>query len=266
MRAKEPSASKTDLRVTRILQILRETGSVSAERLCRDLGVSIHTIRRSLQEMDQQGLLRRTHGGAEALEPLLYEPFRADRSFQEQVHSFAEEKRRIAAAAAKLVQPGNLIALTAGTTTTETIRNLPRNTGLTVMTNTVNVAMELSNRKDVDVYVTGGHLRGDWFSLVGPSAIENISRVGIDVLFIGVNGISLERGLTCLNAAEADVNKAMIRQAKKKIVVTDHSKFNMDANWQICTVAEVDLVITDTGLSSSIGDRFRESGVHLQCV
>jgi DeoR/GlpR family transcriptional regulator of sugar metabolism len=131
--------------------------------------------------------LRRTHGGALPIEPLFYEPFRHDRSFQDQVGKFADEKRRIAMAAAEFISPGDTIAVTAETTTTEVIRSLSGLRGITVITNTVNVAMELSARKDIDVFVTGGHLRGDWFSLVGPAAIASIKNLFVDVLFVGVN-------------------------------------------------------------------------------
>src|SRR6476620_10846736 len=127
-----------------ILRELRQAGNVSVEDLRDKLNVSLATVRRDLQELDGRGLLRRTHGGAIPLGPMRYEAFRHDRSFQEQVDSFAEEKRRIAVAAADLISPGNTIALTTDTTTTEVMRNLHTLGGITLVTNTVNVAMELS--------------------------------------------------------------------------------------------------------------------------
>jgi len=141
-------------RETVILRELQQAGSVSVEKLRELLEVSMATVRRDLQDLEMRGLLRRTHGGALAIEPLFYEPFRHDRSFQDQVGRYADEKRRIAHAAAELVMTGETIALTAGTTTTEVVRNLRTQNGITVVTNTVNVAMELSNRKDIDVFVT----------------------------------------------------------------------------------------------------------------
>src|SRR5258708_762000 len=169
-----------ELQVSRsehLLKILRQTGSVSVEALCEQLGVSVATVRRDLQTLQKRGLLRRTHGGAEILEPLLYEPFRHDSTFQDQLTKQADEKRRIGAAAANLVPEGAVIALTAGTTTTEVIRNLKHRTGITVVTNTVNVAMELSQQQNLKVLVTGGYLRGDWFSLVGRSAARAPARL-----------------------------------------------------------------------------------------
>src|SRR6202789_2161346 len=189
-------------RETVILRELQQAGSVTVERLCEMLEVSMATVRRDLQDLEMRALLRRTHGGAVAIEPLFYEPFRHDRSFQDQVGRYAEEKRRIAHAAAELVMTGETIALTAGTTTTEVVRNLRTQNGITVVTNTVNVAMELSNRKDIDVFVTGGHLRGNWFTLVGPLANASLDLLFADIMFIGVDGIDAVQGLTCTNSSE----------------------------------------------------------------
>src|SRR3954453_963382 len=105
---------RPDARITSILQTLRRVGSVSVDKLCRDFDVSVATIRRDLQGLEERGLLRRTHGGAVPLEPLFYEPFKLDRSFQEQVSSFPEEKRRIAHAAAMLLKDGDVFSITAG--------------------------------------------------------------------------------------------------------------------------------------------------------
>ena len=263
---KKGRGTKQEQRHAAILQRLRETGSAKVEDLCVELGVSVHTIRRDLEDLHDRGVLRRVHGGAAQLEPFFYEPFRADLSFQEQMESFADEKRRIARAAAALVNEGDIVAMTAGTTTTETIRCLPMNCRLTVVTNTVNVAMELCKRKDIEVFVTGGSLRGTWFSLVGPTAIQSISKVFIDTLFIGVNGIDDKRGLTCINADEAELNKVMVQQARRKIVVADSSKFGVIANWLIAPTATVDVIVTDTGASAEKIAPFRKLGITVHLV
>lgn len=261
----EPSEKQAS-RAAAILKELRQAGVVSVEALSEKLEVSLATIRRDLQELEESGLLRRTHGGATPIEPLFYEAFRNDRSFQDQVESFADEKRRIALAAAELISPGDTIALTAGTTTTEVIRSLPSVGGVTVVTNTVNVAMELSKRKEVHVFVTGGHLRGEWFSLVGPEAVDNMSRVFADILFIGVNGIDARRGLTCINSDEVEINRSMVRQAKRKIVVADHSKLGVVTKWLICPTKDVDILITDKGATSKMIAPFLAQGVEVRRV
>lgn len=253
-------------RAATILKELRQAGSVSVEALSEMLDVSLATIRRDLQELEKSRLLRRTHGGAISIEPLFYEAFRHDQSFQDQVGAFADEKRRIAQAAAELISPGDTIAITAGTTTTEVIRSLPTVGGITVVTNTVNVAMELSKRKDIHVFVTGGHLRGDWFSLVGPEAVASMSTVFVDVLFVGVNGIDAQHGLTCINADEVEINRTMVRQAKRKIGVTDHSKLGVVTKWLICPTSSIDMLITDTGASDKMITPFLEKGVEVRRV
>lgn len=236
------------------------------ESLCEELGVSVHTIRRDLEDLHDRGMLRRVHGGAEQLEPFFYEPFRSDLSFQEQIESHADEKRRIAKMAASLVNEGDVVAMTAGTTTTETIRCLPMNRRLTVVTNTVNVAMELCKRKDLEVFVTGGNLRGTWFSLVGPTAILSISKVFIDTLFIGVNGLDNKHGLTCFNSDEAELNKVMVQQARRKVVVADSSKFGVVANWLIAPTTAIDMIVTDSGVTDEKADLFRKRGITVHIV
>ena len=259
-------SDKQATRAAAILKELRQTGSASVEALSESLQVSLATVRRDLEALEESGLLRRTHGGAIPIGPLFYEPFRQDESFQVQVERFADEKRRIALAAADMVSPGDTIALTAGTTTTELVRCLHADGEITVVTNTVNVAMELSARKDIHVFVTGGHLRGDWFSLVGSAGVAAMKGLFMDLVFLGVNGIDAERGLTCLNGDEVDINRAMARQAKRNIAVADHSKLGVVTKWQICPTEEIELLITDTGATDEMIAPFLAKGIQVRRV
>lgn len=254
---------RQQLRLNAILTALQKSGSVSVEALGKELQVSHVTVRRDLDMLETKGLLRRTHGGAVSIEPLFYEPFRNDRSFQAQVEKFAEEKRRIGRAAAELIKKGNIIALTPGTTTTEVVRGLPLNQDITVVTSTVNVAMELSKRKDLDVYVTGGHLHGDWFSLVGPTAAQSLSRIMIHVLFIGADGIDAKAGVSCYDPEEAQLNSMMVKHAQKKIAVVDHSKFGIVAGWKICSTDELDVLVTDSTVADDMIEPFRQADVQV---
>lgn len=257
------SLDRQQTRLTTILTALQKSGSVSVERLSNELQVSHVTVRRDLDTLEAQGLLRRTHGGAVSIEPLFYEPFRNDRSFQAQVEKFADEKRRIGRAAAGLIKKGDIIALTPGTTTTEVVRGLPLNHEITVVTSTVNVAMELSKRKDLDVYVTGGHLHGEWFSLVGPAAAQSLSRVMIHVLFVGADGIDAKAGVSCFDPEEAQLNATMVKHARKKVVVVDHSKFGIVAGWRICSTDEIDVLVTDSGATDEIVAPFQEADIEV---
>lgn len=257
---------KSPDRADRILRELQRNGSVSVDELCRLLEVSVATVRRDLEELEQQGRLRRKHGGAISIEPLFYEPFRHDSSFQEQIGRNVEQKRRIALAAAELVCDGETIAVTAGTTTTEVVRSIRQRRGVTVVTNTVNVAMELSKRRDLEVFITGGFLRGDWFSMVGPSANHAMSRIFVDRAFLGVNGIHAEHGLTSGNAGEAAINAIMVRQAREKIVVADHSKLGVCATYLFSPARAVDLIITDTGATDEAIAPFKRLGIEVRRV
>jgi DeoR family transcriptional regulator, aga operon transcriptional repressor len=259
----EVSQDKQQVRCTAILTMLQQTGKVVVEELSDQLGVSLVTVRRDLDLLEEKGLLRRTHGGAVSMEPLFYEPFRKDRSFVAQVERAADEKRRIGRAAAALINPNETIALTPGTTTTEVIRGLPINRNITVVTNTVNVAMELSKRRDVYVFVTGGHLHGEWFSLVGSAAIRALENMLISTMFIGADGIDASWGASCFNADEAELNSTMLKQSRRRIAVVDSGKFGVVANWRICQAAELNVLITDAGATDEMIAPFQKLGIEV---
>jgi DeoR/GlpR family transcriptional regulator of sugar metabolism len=246
-----------------ILQRLQETGTVAIEEIYTALGASIATIRRDLEDLESRSLLRRTRGGAVPIGPLFYEPFRHDSSFQDRVSSFANEKRRIALAAASLVSTGQTVALSGGTTTTEVVRCLKVLTGISIITNTVNVAMELSNHKDIEVIVTGGHLRGGWFTLVGPLATAAAEMLFADIMFIGVDGIDAKKGLSCTTSSEAEVLRKLVHHAKLKVVVADHSKLGSISKYLLCPTKEIDRLITDTGASVSAIAPFEKMGIEV---
>lgn len=261
MKTRQPAGQRSE----RILRLLQLAGEISVEQLCSALNVSIATVRRDLDELDQRGLLRRTHGGAKNLEPLLYEPFH-DSSFREQMEQHAVEKRRIALAAADLIQDGETICLAPGTTTTEIVRCIRHRKNLTVVVNSVNMAMELSQHKDLRVVVTGGALRPNWFSLVGPLTELAMQQIFPDKLFLGVTGLHPEKGLSCRNADAASALRVMIRNAKQTIVVADHSKLRAVSTYQICPVADVDALITDSDASAVMIEALRACGIEVRLV
>jgi DeoR/GlpR family transcriptional regulator of sugar metabolism len=260
------SPGKQQLRLTAILEKLRHFGSVNVEELSAELGASLITIRRDLDQLERDGLLQRTHGGAVSIEPLFYQPFKNDLSFQAHLEKFAEEKRRIGRAAAAMIQKGETIALTPGTTTLEVIRGLPFNQNITIVSNTVNIAMELSKRKDINVFVTGGHLRGDWFSLVGPTAIQSLQNILIHTLFVGVDGINSKWGTSSFNEEEAGLIAAMVKRSRRKIAVADRSKLGVVAGWRICETSDLDMLITDAQASDESIAEFENSGVAVMRV
>ena len=256
------SASYSD----EILQELLRSGEVLVDKLAKKLNVSPSTIRRSLSFLEQQGLLKRVHGGATSVEPMLYEPFRHVSSFGEQEQNRAPEKRRIGLAAAEMVADGDVIAIGAGTTTTQVARSIRHRKGITVVTNAINIAMELSHQPDLKIIVTGGTLSGDWFALVGPTAIASVGEIFVDKVFIGVDGINAERGLTTNYPEQAVIHRAMIRQARRKIVVADHNKIGLTGTALICQVSEMDLFITNKGASDKLISPFSEHGIKIRQV
>lgn len=239
-----------------ILQELLRNGEVAVDGLAKQLNVSEATIRRDLTELERQGFLLRSHGGAVPIAPMLYEPFRHLSSFQEQEEKCAAEKRRIGLMAASLIADGEIIALSAGTTTTQIARSIRHRKGITVLTNALNVAMELSHLPDIKVCMTGGNLSGDWFALVGDVAQRNAAEMFVDKVFIGVDGIHPEHGLTSNYPDQAAIHRAMMRQARQRIVVADHRKIGVVGASVIWPASDFHVLVTDKATSDKATSSF----------
>lgn len=249
-----------------ILDQLLRTGALTVEDLCSRFKISVATARRDLEGLERRGRLRRTHGGAIPIEPLIYEAFSHVSTYREQVEKSADEKRRIAMAAAELINDGDTIALTPGTTTTQIMRALHAQKSITVVTNTVNLAMELSNRPGVSVFVTGGFLHSGWFSLIGQAATDAMRRIFADKVFVGANGLDAEHGATAYHPDEAAFNSVMVQQARERIVVADHSKLGVVATHLFCSIKDVHRLITDTGATDEMIGGFIEKGIDVRRV
>ena len=244
-----------------ILQELLRSGEVSVDGLAHTLEVSTATIRRDLAALEKQGLLRRSHGGAVSIEPGLYEPFRNVSTFTEQEEQRTMEKRSIGLAAAELVLDGETIAFGAGTTTTQVARSIRHRKGITVLTNAVNIAMELSHRDDISVFVTGGLLSGSWFALVGETAQQQASEMFLDKAFIGIDGIHAEHGLTTNYPDQAAIHRTLMRQARTRIVVADHRKIGITGTALIWQTNNIDVFITDKKATDEAVAPFVSKGI-----
>jgi DeoR family transcriptional regulator of aga operon len=246
-----------------ILERLSVGGSVSVAEIAADLGVSPATIRRDLHLLENQHMLARTHGGA-VRQGVLYElPLRYKGARHQQ------EKLRIAREAASRVVDGWAVGLTGGTTTTEVARALVDRQRLTVVTNALNIASELAVRPNLKLVVTGGVARAESYELVGPIAEASLAGLNLDVVFLGVDGISPEAGLTTHHEIEAHTNRALIDRARRVTVVADSSKIGRVAFAQICDIDRVDELITDEGAGREAGDALaalREGGVRITTV
>ena len=247
-------------RLSAILEALANDGSVGVADLATELDVSAATVRRDLEFLEHQRMLTRTHGGAVA-QGVLYElPLR----YKSARHQ--EEKKRIAAEAATRVADGVAIGLTGGTTTTEVARAVIDRQRLTVVTNALNIASELAIRPNLKLVVTGGYARPESYELVGPLAEQALAGLNLDVVFLGVDGISPTAGITTHHEVEAHTNLALIERARHVVVVTDSSKIGLVAFAQICPIDRVHEVITDAEADRDLLAQLREAGVDVVTV
>jgi len=251
-------------RTARILEEVLSRGRVPVAWLSDSLAASPATIRRDLVALERKGLLRRIHGAAVAAEPVLDKSYHSDSQFQAQMQHMAEEKRRIGVVAAKLVEDGMVIAFGAGTTTTQVARALRPARDVTVVTNSIGISLELARRDDLRIFVSGGYLHGGWFSLTGTHAVEALRGFCIDLLFLSVAGIDARRGFTESHTEEAFINRILLKQARRKVVVADHTKMGLVAHHVLCPLEEIDLLITDRAASRSHLSQWKKKGLEVQ--
>jgi len=243
-----------------IVERLSGDGAIGVADLATELRVSAATIRRDLQLLEDQRMLRRTHGGAVA-EGVLYElPIRYKAARRH------DEKKRIAIEAASRVDDGAVVGFTGGTTTTEVARALFDRRGLTIVTNALNIAGELAIRADIKLVVTGGTARPESYELVGPLAEQALSDLNIDLAFVGVDGIDADAGLTTHHEVEAHTNRALIERARRVIVVTDSTKVGRVAFARICPIEAVHELITDDGAPTLPLRALSQAGVTIETV
>lgn len=260
-------SSKTDTRAKEILKLLLRHGKTSVDDLTAALSASPASIRRDLARLEGRGLVHRTHGGAMLSSGSIYEPFRFDASFHVREDRFAAEKQRIAHAAAALVKEHDTIGLSAGTTTTLLAKQLQHRRNIHVITNAVNIGMELSSTTSVHTTLTGGIMQ--WagaFSLVGPAAVETLNMFVMDRLFLGVTGLHPEMGATMIEPEEAAISRVMVKQAREVIVVADSSKMGMVSPAVICLPREIDQLITDDGIDPETAAALEAAGIRVTAV
>jgi DeoR family transcriptional regulator of aga operon len=240
-----------------ILETLDRDGRVLVVDLAKHFQTSTVTIRKDLRILHAKGRIHRTHGGAlRVLE---------DSALQEKEKPHRKEKLRIAAVAARMVKEGQVVILDSGTITAAIARALRNLRNVTVITNGVNIAVELS-RFNLDVILTGGNLKKNSFSLVGPMAEGTLRRLSADVFFLGVDGFDVEYGLTTPNLMEAKVNRTMMDGAKVVVAVCDSSKFGKRSLCLIDRPAAIRHVITDRGISKADLNALKQSGIEVTVI
>ncbi|MGH4050735.1 MAG: DeoR/GlpR family DNA-binding transcription regulator [Clostridium sp.] len=244
-------------RKSKILDSLNKYGKVKVCDLSQQYEVSEVTIRRDLQELEEDKLIKRVHGGAILNDNTKFEP-----TFSEKIDKFYDEKESVGKFAASLIMDGDTIALDAGTTTLSIAKNiLAKN--ITVLTNSLDIAYELLKKRDVEVIVIGGTLRWETRAMVGPVADNLLKNFRVDKAFIGTNGICITNGLTTPNINEANTKLEMIKIAKQTIVVCDHTKFGLVSFSKIVDIDNVDVIITDDQLDEKLLEKFEEKDVKI---
>ena len=259
-------AQKTEKRAKEILYLLLHQGKTSVEQLAEHFRTSSTSVRRDLARLERQSLVHRTRGGA-MLAGQTYEPFRFDATFTERENRFQREKQLIGTTAATLIGDDETIGLTAGTTTTQVARALRGRKGLRVLTNAVNIGLELSASEGPQTTLTGGCMI--WpgaFSLTGPTALEAIEGFVLDRVLLGVTGIDAEHGATMIEVEEAAISRVMVRQAREVVVVADSSKIGMTSRAVICGIQKINVLITDNGIPGDARAEFERHGVRILIV
>ncbi|HHV60352.1 MAG TPA: DeoR/GlpR transcriptional regulator [Clostridiaceae bacterium] len=255
----------------KILKILKFQDSVRTSELAQILGKSTETIRNDLEVLEKRGYLSRVHGGAVLKNKDNYigvnnniNNFPTYISFNERFKQNISNKHAIALAAANLVQEGQSIALDSGTTSFETVLVLlEKFNNLTIVTNSLKIACEVSKKPSHTLIMTGGVFSQSEYSFVSDFASLILEKINVDIMFLSPHALSIEHGATTQLFNEAVVNNKMRKIAKKLIVLADSSKFEKTSLIRLCNLSDIDIVVTDSNLDQSIIEKYRDNGCNL---
>jgi DeoR/GlpR family transcriptional regulator of sugar metabolism len=241
-------------RILKVQELFARQEFVNFEELCQLVSASKSSIRRDLMELEQKGLLRRVHGGAISLQTR--DEVMDYRRLAVSAHS---EKARIGKLAASLVQDGQTIILSGGSTTVEVARNL-LNHQIQVVTNSVPIAQVFWDSKQVEVILTGGYLYPRLGVQLGSICEKMLNGISADLLILGIRGIS-GAGISDSNSFIADSIRAMMKAARKVVLVADHSKFGRDAMNHVAPLSEMDQIVSDSALDPEYQQVLKDNGV-----
>lgn len=241
-----------------ILKILGENEHVNVQELSTQMKVSEVTIRKDLKLLEDKNLLFRTHGGASKVNP-----YTNDKPVAVKERLNAEEKQVIAKTAATMIGNNDSIIIGSGTSMLALARAIHPEVRLTVITSALNVALELSHHLNVEVLQLGGQLRQNSSSVMGPYAEQILADISCGILFLGVDGIDLEVGLTTTSLMEARLNQKMMDAAQITVVLADSSKFGKRGLGKICQIDQIQHIITDSGISPELVKLLEEKGVSI---
>ncbi|MBM7582949.1 DeoR family transcriptional regulator of aga operon/DeoR family myo-inositol catabolism operon transcriptional repressor [Caldicoprobacter guelmensis] len=251
-----------DERRNKIKEIVLKEKSVRVADLVRWFNVSEETIRRDLSKLEKEGLVKKTYGGAILAEELqsamLFIPPVQQRKVQ-----FYQEKDIIGRRAAEMIFDGSTVILDAGSTTWSISKYISSCEGITVVTNSIDIAQELSKDDKVEVIVVGGKLIKKSMSLVGPQAEKAFRSYNADIVFLGVSGISLNKGFTSSDIYEAEIKRTMMFAAQKRVIVADHSKFERQGLITFADFKEIDAVVTSSLVDRELLKAIKDLGIEV---
>lgn len=241
-----------------ILELLKQQGSVPVSDLAEILKVSSVTIRKDLTLLEKKNLLFRTHGST-----ILINPYINDRHVSEKEKLNTEEKQAIGKIAANMITADDSIIIASGTTMFFLAHKIVPQNHLTVITSSIHVTSILARYNNIDIIQLGGLVRNSSVSVVSDYAEKMLADFSCSKLFIGVDGIDLNYGLTTTNLLEASLNKSMIQAAQKTIVLTDSSKFGRRGFGKICGLDTIDQIITDNKIPVSTIQKLEDMGIEV---
>ncbi|MEH7414571.1 DeoR/GlpR family DNA-binding transcription regulator [Neobacillus drentensis] len=247
-------------RQKKIVELVNERLSIRVTELSKIFSVTEETIRRDLEKLEKENLLMRSHGGAVSIVK-----DQGEISYLEREITNAEQKKAIAAAAVRLIEQGDQIVLDASTTAWYVAKELP-DMPLTVLTNSIKVAIELSKKEQIKLISTGGTLLSQSLSYVGPLAERSLSMYHVNKAFLSCKGVHLERGLSDFNESQALLKKQMREIADETILMVDSSKFGTRAFSQIVPVTNIDCIITDSQIDEETKNELEEKKIKLLIV
>lgn len=254
-------SGKRSRRLLAVLRLLGEHETVGLHRFVDELGISVATVRRDLADLESQGLLTRTHGGARIASSAVEVPVRL------RAGTSHRTKLLIARRAATFLPEGPYaVAIGGGTTAAEVARALVFRHELTIVTNSLTTAGEIGTRPNLRVLVTGGIVRPNSFELVGVLAENTFSALNVGTAFLGADGLSADGGVTTHDETEARTNAAMVRAAQRTVVVADSSKIGRVTLAQVADLAGIDDVVTDSGAPAEELDRISALGPRVHVV
>lgn len=242
-----------------IMNLIDKNKIVKVSEMVQKFDVSIETIRRDLEYLEKQGVLKRVYGGAVPAKTFSKEP---SYSTREIVNLY--EKQCIAEKTVELINDGETIILDLGTTTLEVAKCLKVRENLTIITNSIKAALELQSKENFKVYFAGGLLRPYELSCSGFLTANFLKQFNVNKSIIGVGGITLKNGITDYHIEEAQIRKVMIECADKVIAVADNSKFAVKALANVCDLSDIDILVTDSKVHRKVIDSYKNKGIDVK--